>query len=426
MSVFDLFYISVFIVLSPLILLKSLLSSEFRKNFLARLTPLAAPTVNSNQSDSGRIWIHAASVGEVNLALTLIQAFNKFDTSSQFVLTTNTLSGFQIARENSSIPVYIAPLDFSFLLKKFIKVTQVTDLLLIETEIWPNMISLISKTGKIAIANGRLSDRHFNRYLKGRYFLKKTMSRISLVLVGDQTSAKRFIKLGISSRNVSSLGNLKFEVPSYPPADQIAALKQQFFIEDQQFIFVAGSIQPEEMIPLLKAWKILKNKIGSLRFFLIPRHPEKREEFIKSLQDFSVSAFFSSQESYRAEYLLENRIHIIDQIGVLKAWYALSKAVFVGGSLCSRGGQNMLEAIGMKKPVCIGPYATNFKQEVDMLQAVEGIRIVEDENELTQFILECYENNKKGKLMGERGYQVLKRQATVLEKNVERLYSFFH
>lgn len=86
----------------------------------------------------------------------------------------------------------------------------------------------------------------------------------------------------------------------------------------------------------------------------------------------------------------------------------------------------MLEAIGMKKPVCIGPYATNFKQEVDMLQAVEGIRIVEDENELTQFILECYENNKKGKLMGERGYQVLKRQATVLEKNVERLYSFFH
>lgn len=413
------------LLISPAILIKSILKPDFRKRVLSRVLIGNYNRLRNNLGIQSSIWVHAASVGEVRLAVRLIEAYKAIEPDQQFVVTTNTIAAFEIARKETLFFSFIAPLDFSFLIKRFIKQTKAQNLVLIETEIWPNMIRLMSQKGQVVIINGRLSDRHFNNYLKLRPILRSTLDKISHVLARDTYSTKRFIQLGIPPEQVPCLGNLKFEYPVSPPNNILSQLRQKYQIDNSQFLFIAGSIQPEELVPIVNAWEKIKNQSIDIRLFVIPRHPDKGSQITKILEGMAVKYYFSSQQSYSTEIFETNPVHIIDEIGVLLSWYELGNASFVGGSLCDRGGQNMLEPIGLKKPVCIGPNAVNFKHEVDLLQQADGIRIVQNEFDLSDFIFKCYQVPDQMKHMGERGYQVIIDQAEAMSKNVKALIKIF-
>ncbi|MFH2128780.1 MAG: glycosyltransferase N-terminal domain-containing protein [bacterium] len=412
------------VLFSPLLAFKFLFDRQFRKNFSGRLGPFVPEPVTTSDTQSPTIWVHAASIGEIRLAIKLIHTWLQTDKEKRFFITTNTIQSKILGERETGIPVLLAPFDFSFSLKKFIRLAKPQHLILIETEIWPNMVRLMAETGQVTIVNARLSDRYFNRYLRAKFLFKKTIAHIDWILARDQISTERFLSLGVPSHRVFNVGNLKYEVPQPPAENVLASIRAACLSSGTRFLFVVGSLQPEELTIILPGWKILQQEVSGFQMVLIPRHPDKRDEFARILTQNRVPHAFSSTKS-KPENGDEPHVCVIDQMGILKSWYFLADAVFVGGSLCDRGGQNMVEAVGFKKPVCIGPYATNFKDEVDLLLSVDGLQIVHNTEELVTFIRSCHQNQAAAVAMGERGYQKIAEQAHALDANVRKLSEIY-
>jgi 3-deoxy-D-manno-octulosonic-acid transferase len=422
---FDLVYCIVLLIFSPFILLRYLVNQSFRQNFNSRVFPSYKGTTATGPGND-RIWVHAASMGEVKIAVKLIQSWQSEEPDKTFVLTANRKIALEQVPEDSTITALVAPFDFSHLTTRFIRSTGVTHLVLVETEIWPNMIRLMSQRGKVVITNGRLSDRFFGNYLAVRYLVKKTLSKISFVLARDEVSRERFEQLGIDSKNISCPGNLKYELPELPDLYQLSDLKNNFLIQNDQFLFIAGSIQPEEVEQLVTAWQGLQNRIPKLRLVMIPRHPDKRDQFVKILKNLNIPHLLATRDTPDNKTLSKNPVCIIDQMGTLKNWYAIGDAIFVGGSLGKKtGGQNMVEPIAYKKPVCVGPYTPNFVEEVTLLKGVNGLQIVNDVVELTNFVHWCYDQPSEAAEQGENGYLAVLNQTSALEKNISRLRQLF-
>lgn len=429
MFLIDLFYAFLLLLLSPLLLLKSCTDSRFRKTLFAKLRIRNSdlnriPDLKADMSKK-RIWVHGASVGEVSLAIKLIREWQKSERPETFILTTNTLTGLEIARREKDIPSLIAPFDFSFLIRRFLNKSGVRGLILMETEIWPNMIPLSAKKGRIAIVNGRLSDKHIKKYLRFRFFFKKILNKISIVLAGDQQSEERFVQIGIEQEKVRFFGNLKFELPPENPTEILEKIRTEYSLKSDQPLMVAGSIQPEEVPVIYKAWKESRKSSSNLRLIMIPRHPDKREAFTKELSALNATWYTASREASEKQKADPDSIQIIDLMGVLKAWYGLADIIFVGGSLCNRGGQNMLEAVALKKAVCIGPFATNFQQEVTILQSGKSLEIVHNETEMAAFIQKMINYPQARNNMAERGYQLIVNHSGALQKNLATLIRQF-
>ncbi len=425
MSVFDLIYTIAIIVFSPFLVIKLLIDRGFRDDFSARFLSKPIQPEHSPHNESTRIWVHAASIGEVRLAIKLIHAWMKVDSQNSFFITTNTQQSRDLGQKQTDIPVLVAPVDLSCVVKRFIQQTHPNHLVLVETEIWPNMIRLMAERGHVTIVNGRLSDRYFKRYLLFKRLLSKTVCHFDRVLARDQVSAERFQKLGIPADRVVNQGNLKYEVPT-PPASQILAkVKSHLSMEENSYLMVAGSVQPEELIYLLPAWKRLLKKISGFQMVLIPRHPDKKSDFARILAENDISCSFASDTGNSGSPKKKEHIYVVDQIGVLRTWYYIADVIFVGGSLCDRGGQNMVEAVGYQKSVCIGPYATNFKDEVDLLTQVEGLKIVNNEDELYNFVHNSHEYPDQASAMGKRGYTAIVEQAHALDANVQKLSEIY-
>jgi 3-deoxy-D-manno-octulosonic-acid transferase len=425
LSVFDLIYAVAIVILSPFLLLKLLFDREFRHNFSARLSPSVSECQKVTVTQANAIWVHAASIGEIRLAIKLIHAWLKTDSQKKFFITTNTIQSKTLGEKETRIPVLIAPLDFSHLVRKFKKLIKPRHLILIETEIWPNLIRLMSETGRIVVVNGRLSDRHFNGYLKRKFLLSKTFARLDWILARDPVSANRFHLLGASQKRILNTGSLKYEVPEPPEIHALESINSNFRPSQTPFLFVAGSLQPEELEHILPAWTVLQAEIPGFQMVLIPRHPNKRDEFAKILAHHKISYSFTSDASTSLRKEENRHIYIVDQMGILKSWYFLADAIFVGGSLCNKGGQNMVEAVGYKKPVCIGPYAVNFKDEVDLLLSVAGLGIVHNPDELCAFLRMCHASPEEAVKMGECGFTAIAKQAHSLDESIKKLTEIY-
>lgn len=418
---FDLIYVLILACLSPFILAKALLDSRFRQNFFARFKPVMDTSLQNFSHDSPQknIWIHAASIGEAGLAVKLIQSWRLKQPDLSFLLSIGTLSGLKSVPQKLNIPVILAPLDFSFMVKRVQKQFNLTHLVLIETEIWPNMIQTMSKAGTITIINGRLSNKHYHRYLRFKGLLKQTMQSINHVLAGDDTSGQRFIDLGVPHDRVYKFGNMKFELPTIATKTELDQFQIKYQLNPQLPVFVAGSIQPEELETIISAVQQIEK--FDLKLVIVPRHPEKREEFRRILERLKTDAIFTSEDNLKSIENSSHQILIVDEIGVLRIFYQIASVIFVGGSLCNRGGQNMMEAIAYQKPVCVGPFATNFKQEMRLLLQAEGVKIIENRDTLTQFIVYALSQKTAAGEMAKNGYHLIKENSGALKKSIEFL-----
>ena len=425
MSLFDFFYGTLLFVFSPLLVIKQLFNRQFRADFRARLNPGLFVPEQMTADSSSRIWVHAASIGEIRLAIKVVHAWLAIDSKKSFFITTNTLQSRTLGQKETEVPVLVAPFDFSKVVKRFINLTNPRHLVLIETEIWPNMIRLMSERGSISVVNGRLSDRYFKRYMTGRRLLSKTIASLDWILARDQISVERFKMLGVPADKTLYQGNLKFEIPETPSPESLDLIKSEYRAVVENPLLVAGSVQPEELSQLLQAWKELEVAIPEIQMVLIPRHPDKKEEFSRILSQHNIRYSLASDKSNNSTNDATIRIHIVDQMGVLKSWYYLADVIFVGGSLCDRGGQNMVEAVGYQKPVCIGPFATNFKDEVDLLVQVNGLKIIHNASDLVEFILFSHRQSEQALQMGKRGYHAISEQAHALEANIKKLTEIY-
>lgn len=338
------------------------------------------------------VWIHAVSLGEVRAVTPLVQALLKEGRS--ILLTTMTPTGFQQVQSTFADKVkhlYI-PYDLPDAMRRFFKHTKPRVGVIMETEIWPNMIHYANRAQiPLFLINARLSEKSMKRYNKVAFFLKPFLQQFTAILAQSQMDASHFLHLGAPSSTVQVFGNIKFDFPfSTTEHHNVKTLKQQW--GEDRVVFIAASTHNNEEAQILAHFQDLQSAIPGILLLFAPRHPERFQE----VYQLSVKAGFSTGlRSAPASLSLTNAVVIIDSLGELNQFYSLSDYAFVGGSLVPVGGHNVLEPIAANIPVFSGPYYHNFKAIYADLQNAQAITLADNAKALIESIILLHQNESK-------------------------------
>lgn len=309
------------------------------------------------------IWVHCASVGEVLAARPLIKSWQDRNPSGSILITTMTPTGAeQVAKSFGDAVMHrYIPVDWSSSVRRFLKKVNCPKLLIIETELWPNLLSQVKKKGmELYIVNGRLSDRSFQKYAKFPSFSNKLISLPDHICAHDSADAERFIKLG--ANQVSVTGNIKFDLKVNP---KVLVDNWQQYFAGNEFVWIAASTHEGEDIPLLEEHLVLKAQHPSAVLIIVPRHPKKFEQVYQQacakFENVGLRSETPMQEWSKLDVLVGN------SMGEMMHYFQASDLAFVGGSLIERGGHNPIEPALLSKPVLVGSHTFNFKEITESL-----------------------------------------------------------
>lgn len=382
---------------------------------------------NQASKSAPRFWMHAVSVGEVNLLIPLAAELKSRFPNSLLAISTSTETGYDLAISTfDSLPntiVFFCPFDFSFAVRRTLKTLSPDCLILAELELWPNLISVAQQQNvPVSVANGRLSEKSFRGYQRFRWLTASCFRGLSLVAAQNQTYAQRFIDLGCIPERVHVSGSIKFDGAAtdrnHPTTQQLAS-KAGFTQDD--FVIVAGSTQLEEDLMIAQAFQSLKPEMPSLKCVLVPRHPQRVPKLATELRQLGVS--FSLRSKLRStasgQSDATDDVIVVDVIGELGFWWGRADAGYVGGSMGDREGQNMIEPAAFGVPICFGPRTKNFRDVVDQLLADDAAEVVHDLNQLIAFFRMTFEAPQRANAMGQRARQVVLRNLGATSKTVD-------
>ena len=393
------------ILLYFVIMILAMFNGKLLKFFKSRLFQKIGNDNFLNEEEEVTL-IHFSSVGEFNLSQELIEKILKSGENrkkEKVILSVMTDTGFSAVNkkysENDNVKVFYFPLDDFFVLRKIYKKYKIKKTIIIETEIWPNLYYFAAKNGKLFIVNGRLTERKLKSYLKFNWFIKNTINRAEKIMVQSDFDKKRYEKLGISENKIKVYKNLKYSIKYNKISNE---KKQNYFetvLDKNKKIIVCGSTRPDEE----KIWlEVLKkiNQNNEYQLVLVPRHLERVDEIEKIiLENFSKKDYLLLTAIEKKEINLEEEnkkeIVIIDKMGILTDFYQLADFVFVGGTLVNIGGHSILEPLFYGKKPIIGKYFQNIEEIVRDAQELGFIEIVENENEIIEYLKKSENVNTK-------------------------------
>lgn len=376
------------------------------------------------EGDRRCVWLHAVSVGEVNLLGPLLTSLEALLPHWDFVISTTTRTGFELARRKyAPRTVFYCPLDFSWAVRRALRRVRPDLLVLAELELWPNLIAEARRYGaRVAIVNGRLSERSHRGYRRIRPIVSRVLRQIDLIAAQNDEYARRFLDLGARSEAVCVTGSIKFDGASLDrdnSATRRLALLGGVVAEDR--VFLAGSTQAPEEQAALDAFQTLAPRYPELRLILVPRHSERFEEVARLLDASGVRWQRRSQlERWSADPAI--RVLLVDTIGELGAWWGMAHYAFVGGSLGSRGGQNMIEPAAYGAAVAVGPNTQNFRDVVTLLEDCQAIDTVRNTQQLTEWLQRCLSDATYATERGGRAQDLVRRQTGATQRTVESLW----
>ena len=333
------------------------------------------------------VWIHAVSVGETNAAQPIIQ--HLLNMGLPVLVTNTTRTGaarvkalFAKDIQKNQLEQHFLPIDTAWLMNEFIDIHQPRMVLLIETEIWPNLLAILHKR-KIPsmLMNARLSERSAKGYAKFSSLTKPMIEHLTHIAAQDQDTANRFIGLGASGGKVTVTGSLKFDLTAPEENLELAKkLKLDWQLEGRPVLFAASTHEPEEL-EILTAFKSFLVEFPRALLIIAPRHPERFDRVAALIEEQGLRyARRSADQSVNGT----TSVFLADSMGEMWTWYALSKLAFVGGSLAETGGHNPLEAASLGVPVVMGSHTFNFAQIVELLKAAGALVQVNDADVVMQ------------------------------------------
>lgn len=364
-----------FIVLIPRFIFDAIFKGKYAAGFKQRLG--FVPEVESR----GRkvIWIHCVSVGEVNAARPLAALLRREFPSSRLVVSTTTLTGQNTAKTafaDIADLVFYFPFDWRSTVRRSLSRINPSIVLLMETEIWFNFIRETNKRrARIAIVNGRMSEKSLTRYTKIKRFMKRVLGYLDLAAMQENADATRIMALGCRASKVKVTGNMKFD---HDLDEQETALtgeiRERFGITPDTPLMIAASTHAPEEKWILDAFKeVWKSSTASLpRLMIAPRHPERFNEVAELIEKTGFT--WVRRSSLPTEDDASAEIILLDTIGELRAAYPLAELVFVGGSLIPHGGQSVLEPASAGKAVITGPHTANFEAAMTEFLDKDAIR----------------------------------------------------
>jgi 3-deoxy-D-manno-octulosonic-acid transferase len=358
----------------------------------------------------GPIWIHAVSVGETLAVTPLIKRLKAQYPHLRIVITTTTATGAEQAEKLAEIAEHrYMPFDFPFAVRGFINAIKPSQLLIMETELWPNTLHTVAKAGiPITVINARLSERSCQRYAKVQPIFDMLAKNLTQVLCQYPDDAERFVRLGIPANKVSVTGSIKFDIEISP---QIKAQGQQLRKQlgiDRPVWIAASTHQGEDEQVLAAHQELLKEHPNSL-LILVPRHPERFNEVFKLSQ----LIFCSVRRTQQGDKPLSEDVQVYmgDSMGEMLVLMEASDVCFMGGSLLGDkvGGHNMLEPAVLGKPVLTGPSYYNFTDIANSLLTIKAMFTVHSANELASTLTHKFSDT-----------QLFNKQKPELQKFIEQ------
>jgi len=359
------------------------------------------------------IWFHAVSVGEVMAVLGLIRAVKDDFPDEPIVLTTVTPTGYQLARGRvgAGVEVIYAPLDFSAVVRRYIRAFRPQMYITAETEIWPNLFCALEREGvDIVVVNGRLSAKSFRRYRRIGFLFKRIIRDVHAFCMQTEADAAKIKSLGAPAERVFVLGNMKFDRPARMATREAPAIG----LTGSEKVWIAGSTHPGEEAIVLDAYRRLNADFSDLRLILAPRHVERTQEIAALVQQNGIAPRLFSQKETRA--FKSHEVLIVDTIGDLRTLYHLATVVFIGKSLIGQGGQNILEPVFFGKPVIVGPFMQNFRQITELLGQAGGIIQINDARDLLPAVRKLLESPHHAADLGARALRVVHEHQGATEK----------
>ncbi|MDD5217739.1 MAG: 3-deoxy-D-manno-octulosonic acid transferase [Candidatus Omnitrophica bacterium] len=373
------------------------------------------------------VWIHAVSVGEVLAVQKFIERFLEKSSEFHIVLSTVTPTGQKIAKkmENERITVCYFPFDVTGAVRSFFKTLGPECLLLVETEIWPNLLMEAKRFRvPVGILNARLSIKSARRYDRYRHFFRPLFSNLAFVLAQSAQDAERFTMLGVDSASIQILGNMKFDNvgTENPQSTDATALRNVWGFDAGDQILIAGSTHPGEEEIVFYTYRHLLTEFPHLKLLIAPRHIERSIKILQWIQNEGGHARLASDKTPNPKA----QVLLLDRLGVLKNLYAMADAVFVGGSLIPHGGQNPIEAAVFGRTILHGPYVANFENIYRTLDQEGGAILVRDEFQFSFALRRLLQNAEECRCLGDHAYAIVRRLRGSTQRHVEWLLKFLN
>lgn len=352
------------------------------------------------------ILLHSVSVGETLAAVPLVRALRHHYPDLPITVTTMTPTGSERVRSAFGDDVYhvYLPYDLPGSVNRFLKTVDPKLVIIMETELWPNLISkLHQRKIPLIIANARLSERSAAGYQKLGSFVKTMLQKITLIAAQNQEDGERFIELGLKRSHLHVTGSLKFDISVTPElAARAVALRRQWAAHRP--VWIATSTHEGEEAIILETHKKLLTQFPQLLLILVPRHPER---FPKAEQLTRETGLKYTLRSTDAVPDAQTQVVIGDTMGELMLLYGIADLAFVGGSLVERGGHNPLEAAAHAIPVIMGPHTFNFKNICAKLDQAEGLITVTDSESMATAIASLLNDEDYRRYYGRHAVEVL-------------------
>lgn len=319
--------------------------------------------VSSPDRKQKHLHFHAVSVGETLAAAPMIHRLRKAHPDWSFSVSVTTPTGRDQAVKHLGIIANISflPFDTPDAISRFLKRISPDLLVMVETELWPNLTSQCHKKGiPTLLMNGRMSEKSASRYQQMSWLSRPMLSQIDLVLAQFDTDAKRFVQLGCLPDRVISSGSVKFDVALTEDMKNLSAqLKHSWGLESRQ-VWIAASTHPGEEELLLTVHQRLLGLYPGLLLILVPRHPERAQELEQAAATKGLSS--ALRTAVEAEAPIVEQVLLVDTLGELMSFYGLSNIAFVGGSLIPHGGHNPIEPALWSLPILTGTHCHNFSE----------------------------------------------------------------
>ena len=369
-----------------------------------------------------RFWIHAVSVGEVISAGVFIQKLRAGYPDATLILSTGTPTGRAAAQQRliGVDRIVYLPFDFFFTARRAIRQLAPTCFILLETELWPNILRILGEMGTPALlVNGRISRKSLARYRRVRRFLPYLFGSFRAMLMQTPEDVERIAALGAPREKIFCTGNMKYDQATAPPQKETERLRAELGLGDRR-LMIAGSLHSGEDAPILSRYQSLRKVLEPappLMLLMVPRHLTRLSEMETRVARCGLTLIRKTAITSRHDC----DVVLLDTLGELDAYYAIGDLIFVGGSLVPVGGHNILEAAAYGKPVFFGPYMENFHDVAAQLTQSGGGIPVADADDMAAQMARLARRPDEMKQRGQAALAVVMANRGAAARNLEHL-----
>ena len=425
--IYNLLFPVAFAFLLPHFLLRMLRRGGYARDFAQRFAVYKAEEARLLDAPGRPVWIQAVSVGELAVAFSFMDELRRRDPSLRFVLTTNTSTGHALALKKVRAPdvTLYFPMDVPGVVSRALRRIRPSAVVLVENEMWPNLIRYARKRGIPSImVNGRISAHSFEGYRKIRFITRRLLPQIRAFCVQSEADRDRLLALGAPADRVEIAGSAKYDLdPTAPTAEARArAVLAKLGVQPGDPVLVGGSTWDGEEEVLLDFAREARTNHPRLMLVLVPRHAERRDEVLDQIRRRGMSVVQRSRFPDSAAPLPQRPdVLLVDTTGELRGFYAAADVVFVGKSLTQTGGQNPVEPAKDGKPVVVGPHMENFPVVArDFLEARACIQ-ARDAEDLKAVLRRLLADSAERERLGRAAADLVARKAGATRRMAQRV-----